>query len=156
MTSHEHATPIVLAALVTAACSFGEDRPEFAIAVLETELVRDAESGSVQVPLELANRGDASGQTSFCTPRPGDPAINLSVEQFVDGRWTGGREDCFYACAPPTIGRVTLAPGQRLAHTARLGLDPGQYRLRVFYHPADSVALCFLSDPSSEFAVQEP
>ncbi len=133
-------------------CIFGPDGPEFAIETVGTSFVVDASPGEVSIPIIVRNSGDASGRTSGCAAVPGEIALNLTVERREDGQWVG-REDPFFACAPPTFGALVLEPGEEYADVLDLYLDAGDYRLRLFYHPLGDPEGWRRTDPSDAFVV---
>lgn len=152
-----NSVPVAVAStLLVCACSPVSDGPSFSIDVGGNEFVADTALGIVEIPITLENRGGAAGRTSFCAPRPGDRGINLSVERNEGGDWVGGRDSCFFACAPPTFGEVVLAAGELVLDTVVLGIGAGRYRLRVLYHPLAVTEQCLRSEPSREFVVRDP
>ncbi len=133
-------------------CIFGPGGPRFTIETVGTSFVGNVISGEVSIPIIVRNNGDASGRTSFCADSPGEVALNLVVERREAGRWVG-RDDPFFACAPPTIGELVLRPGEEYADVLDLYLDAREYRLRLFYHPVGDPEGWRRTDPSDAFVV---
>ena len=133
-------------------CIFGPDGPQFSIGTVSTSFVGDVTSGQVNIPIIVRNSGDAAGRTSYCAGSPGEVALNLVAEGREAGRWVG-RDDPFFTCAPPTTGELVLRPGEEYADVLELYLDPGEYRLRLFYHPVGDAEGWRRTDPSDAFVV---
>ncbi len=143
------ASTILIGAL---GCIFGPGGPPFTIETVGISFVGDVTSGEVNIPIIVRNNGDAAGRTRSCAASPGEIALNLSLERREDGQWVG-RDDAFFACAPPTIGELVLRPGEEYADVLELRLDAREYRLRLFYHPVGDREGWRRTDPSDAFVV---
>lgn len=144
-----------LCGLATLGCSLFSSEPHVVVEVDRAQYVRDAVSGAVTIVALVRNVGDQTAVLQGCADRPGDPAAHWSLERRVSGRWEG-RTDGWFACAPPTFGRVDLAPAQTYTDTLVWPIDPRLYRLRVFFERVGQVGegRFWLSDPSADFVVQ--
>jgi hypothetical protein len=125
-----------LLALATLGCATEPNAPELLVHLRETDLYTDS-TGRVTLYPELANVGNRTAVSSYCASRPGDVAVNWSIDRWSGSEWIG-RESATYVCAPPTFGSLKLAPNARYVDTLHVPLEPGMYRLRVFYRSAES------------------
>ncbi len=146
---------LVLLALSALGCSTAPDAPELIVQLRGAEFRADS-VGRVTLLPELVNVGSAAAFTSYCADRPGGVAVNWSVDRWSGDTWVG-RENAGYACAPPTFGSLHLAPSARFVDTLQVALDPGIYRLRVFYRSAGSpeaLESYRASGPSPQFVIR--
>jgi hypothetical protein len=144
----------VLLALSALGCSTAPDAPELIVQLRGTEFRADS-VGVVTLLPEVLNVGSAAAFTSYCAPG-GGVALNWSVDRWSGDTWVG-RDNPGYACAPPTFGSLQLAPSGRFVDTLQRRLDPGIYRLRVFYRSVGSpeaVESYRASDPSAPFTIR--
>lgn len=143
-----------LLALLVLGCSTAPDAPELVVQLRGTEFRGDS-LGNLILLAELVNVGTATAHTSYCAGQPAGAAVNWSVERWSAETWVG-RESPFFACAPPTFGSLELAPRARFVDTLYRRLEPGIYRLRVFYRAADSpdVLESYRSSASPQFTIQ--
>jgi hypothetical protein len=146
---------LVLLVLAALACSTAPDAPQLIVHLNAAEFQADS-LGRVTLLPELVNVGSAAAFTSYCADEPGGVAVNWSVDRLSGAAWVG-RQNAGYACAPPTFGSLQVEPAARFVDTLRVHLEPGTYRLRVFYRSADSpeaIESYRASDPSPQFAIR--
>jgi len=142
------AAATVLLVPVVSGCDLYRAEPRLTVQVDKSMYLQAAPNGPVLIQAVVRNTGDRVAVLQGC-----DPTLNWDFQQLVNGRWQG-RSSGGFACAPPTIVRVDLAPGQSHTDTLDVSLPGSTYRLAVFYQTSPQASDFRVSEPSAPFAIR--
>ncbi len=129
-------------------CDLFRAEPHLTVQVDRSEYVRMTADAPVLVQAVARNTGDRIAVLQGC-----GSSFNWDFQHLVHVRWQG-RESGWFACAPPTVARLDLAPGQSHTDTLIASLPAGTYRLAVFYQNSPEGSDFRLSEPSAPFVVR--
>jgi hypothetical protein len=128
--------------------------PHVVVSVDDGAYLRDAASGNVTIEALVSNHGDEGAVFRGCTccGRPIGLHVHWDVERIEGGRWIGSPEPGLYGCAGG-YGELRIEPGATLTDTVVRELQPGLYRLRLFYERPGRRWVYHRSHPSEPFTV---